>query len=357
MSLPGDAIDNADLKAIAAGGLVNEDVLQKIFQLSEVQTPFQDMIGTDECNADYTSWVQDELGNPSTSNVRVSGSDPTTFETATGARVGNRTQINARTPIVSERAQNSDVIGTGDELTYQEMLAIQRVRQDVEAHVTSNQASVEDDGSSTAGKAGGFPAWIASNDQLAVGGSSGGFNTSTKNVDAPTPGAARVLSWADVDTVVLNVYNSFGNITAVMTTPTLVQQINKFLKSSGAAGIRANPVANIDGSGGKVEQTAQGFYNVIVTDFGTTLTIVPNRLMQTHKDGVTAAHQQDVVDVLFVDPARAAMAYLDGYKTKQLGKTGLSDKRDVTVDWTLKVYNEKAHGVIRDILPGGTVTA
>lgn len=349
MAFPADAIDNVDLKALTAGGVVSEDVLKKIFMLSEVNTPFQDLIGTDVCNQDYTEWVQDDLGSPSLTNVRVSGSDVATYQTATGSRVGNRTQINARSPAVSERARNSSVIGQGDAFTFQCMRAIQRVRQDVEAHVTFNQASVVDDNNATAGKAGGFSAWLTSNATFGATGANGGFQTGTKLVNAPTFGTQRVLAWSRVTALVTSTFKKFGNPTTLMTTPDLVSGINTFLNSAAAAGIRANPVANVNGDGGKANQTAQGYFQVVVTAFGFALTIVPNRMQQTYNSGS--------VDLLGIDPTRVAMAYLDGYKVKPLGKNGLSDRADCTVDWTAKVYNEAAHFVDRDLNPTGTVTA
>lgn len=349
MAFPSDAIDNVDLKALAAGGVVTEDVLKKIFMLSEVNTPFQDLIGTDTCNQDYTEWVQDDLGSPSLTKVRISGSDASSYETATGTRVGNRTQINARTTAVSERARNSSVIGQGDAFTFQNMRAIQRVRQDVEAHATFNQASVADDNNATAGKAGGFSAWLTSNASFGATGANGGFQTGTKLVNAPTFGTQRVLAWSRVTALIVSIFKKFGNPTTLMSTPDMVNGINTFLISAAAAGIRANPVANVNGDGSKANQTAQGYFQVVVTAFGFALTIVPNRMQQTYNSGS--------VDLLLIDPSRAAMAYLDGYKVKPLGKNGLSDRADVTVDWTLKVYNEAAHGVDRDLNPTGTVTA
>jgi hypothetical protein len=79
-------------------------------------------------------------------------------------------------------------------------------------------------------------------------------------------------------------------------------------------------------------------------------------LQPSYTGSGTSSNVKTSVDLLLIDPARAAMAYLDGYKVKELAKNGLSDRRDVTVDWTLKVYNEKAHAVIRDITEAGTVT-
>ena len=166
---------------------------------------------------------------------------------------------------------------------------------------------------------------------------------------APTFGTQRVLAWSRVAALVVSIFKKFGNPTMLMTTPDLVAGINTFLNSAAAAGIRATPTANINGEGGKANQTAQGYFQVVVTAFGTTLTITPNRMQQAYNAGS--------VDLLLVDPSRAALAYLDGYRIKELGKNGLSDRRDITVTWTAKVYNEAAHGVDRDLNPTGVVTA
>jgi hypothetical protein len=90
--------------------------------------------------------------------------------------------------------------------------------------------------------------------------------------------------------------------------------------------------------------TALGAVNVFVTDFGT-LTLVPNRLQPTHTDSGSTT----VSDVFILDPEYLSLAYLDGYRTDSLAKTGLAEKRMLAVDWTLVVHTEKAHGIIGDI--------
>lgn len=353
MALPADAIDTADLKALTAGGLVNEDVLQKIFNITEIPTPFLDLIGTDTCDNSYTEWAQDELGAVDTTNAVISGSDPASFASATGTRVGNHTQISRKAVIVSERARNTDNVGTSDQLTYEVMKGLQRLRRDVEAIAIGRQASVADNGSSTAGKSGGFSSWIATNDFMGTGGVSGGFNTTTKVVDARTAGLDRVLSWDYVGDAVEAVYTENGNPTTLMTVAGLTRQINIYLNADST--YKAQQQANVTGTGPGVGMTAQGYYQVIKTDFGFNLEIVPNRLQQTYLSGETAAHQVAVCDLFLIDPSMVALAYLDGYKVKELGKSGLSEKRDITVDWTLKVYQQKAHAVVCDLLPTGTV--
>ena len=40
-------IDSFDLKSIAKGGVINEDVMQKIFDISKIPLPFTDLVGHD----------------------------------------------------------------------------------------------------------------------------------------------------------------------------------------------------------------------------------------------------------------------------------------------------------------------
>ena len=39
-------IDSFDLKSIAKGGVINEDVMQKIFDISKIPLPFTDLVGS-----------------------------------------------------------------------------------------------------------------------------------------------------------------------------------------------------------------------------------------------------------------------------------------------------------------------
>ena len=95
--------------------------------------------------------------------------------------------------------------------------------------------------------------------------------------------------------------------------------------------------------------TALGAVNVFVTDFGT-LTMIPNRLQLKYEalyatPSLTAAY----ADVFILDPTYLSQCYLKGYRTDTLAKTGLAENRQMSVDWSLIVNTEKAHGMITDI--------
>jgi hypothetical protein len=335
-------LDAADLAAVEFQGLINEDVMQQIWDISKIPLPFSDMIGSDDVSNQYTSWTLDELAAPDITNAVVDGSDQTGNDSVTGTRVGNFCQESVKIVQVSTRARNVDTIGRSDELSYQVMRRQQELRRDVEAISLTGQASVADDGDSVAGKAGGFDAWLTSNTSRGASGVDGGFDGSAGVVDASTPGDKRGLTETLVRDAVEAVYNEGGDPTKMMTIPSIIRKFSEYLFDATAR------IATLYSDQGKSSEaaTALGSVNVFVTDFGT-LDLVPNRLQQTYTANDTGA----VATVFVFDPTYVRHGYLTGYRTEPLAKTGLSDKRLMCVDWTLKVLTEKAHALIADIDP------
>lgn len=349
MAAPADYWDTADLKALTAGGLVNEDVMQKIWDISRIPLPFTDRVGSDTCDNSYTEWTEDALGAVNTGNKVVSGADVSTYNNAGGSRKGNHCQNSVKAVAVTERAQSTDQIGRADEYAYQLMMRQQELRRDVEAICLFNQASVADDNNATAGQSAGLPAWLTTNAQRGATGANGGFNTGTKLVAAATPGTARALSFAYIKTAVETGYNNNADQTVIMSVPAVTRRLGEFILGNPTTAKVATPTSNVQGSGEGVAQTAQGYVNVLITDFGTTLEIVPNRLQQE-----TAGPR---ADLFILDPAKLAVGYLKNYVTKPLAKLGLSERAQISVDWCLKVYVEKAQAVIADLTPTATVVA
>jgi len=68
---------------------------------------------------------------------------------------------------------------------------------------------------------------------------------------------------------------------------------------------------------------------------------------------LTAAYS----DVFILDPEYLSLCFLKGYKTDTLAKTGLAENRQMSVDWSLIVNTEKAHGVIASVDHTADVTA
>lgn len=341
-------LDSADLKAVKAGGLIREDVMNKIWDISKIPLPFTDLVGSGTHDQEFTEWTTDELAKPDLTNAVVDGADATGNDTKTGARVGNHSQISDKVVRVSYRADASNVIGRAKELAYQLMRRQQELRRDVEAISLNNQASVADNGDTVAGKVGGLPSWIKTS---VLNGTAGGFDLTTRLTVARTPGTAKALAVSGIRSIVEKVYNEGGDSSVLMTIPGIISKLSEFMFTSSAR------IATLQSDQGKsaAAATALGAVNVFVTDFGT-LRFVPNRLQQQYDDA-TPTTPKKAADVFILDPTYLELSYLKGYRTDELAKTGLAENRQMSVDWTLKVLTEKAQGLIGDIDPSVDVTA
>lgn len=356
MAFPADAIDVVDLRALADGGLVREDLYKKVFMLhSMADTPFLNLVQSDQCNSDKTEWTFDDVRAASTSNAAIAGSNPSTFNSATGTRVSNRAQIFRGAIAVSSTARASALAGNMDQLMYETDKELKGLREDLEATALTAQATVVGNNNNTAQKTGGFSAWLATNDSFGSGGASGGYNSSTHIVDAPTRGVGRALSWAYVTAQLLATYNKRANTRYLMTSPTLIEGINTAFVAGTIKG--ATPTATIPGDEG-IKQIGNGHFSGFISGLGQLVMFIPNRTQPTYSGGGTSSNVVTCVDVFLIDPDFAAVAMHEGWNVVDLGKTSaLNDQRDIAGSAMVMPYREDAHAVVRDINPSSAVTA
>lgn len=335
-----DYWSSADLKGIAFGGLINEDVMQSIWDISKIPLPLQDLMGSDTVSNSYTEWTEDKLAEPDIANAAVDGQDMTGNDTAGGPRLGNQCQISTKVVMVTERAQSSDTIGRSDELSYQVMMRQQELKRDKEAIFLTGQGSVADDGDTTPGKLGGLMACITQGNRGT--GSGGGF--SSGSWAEYVPGTARGLTETMVRDVAQQVWEEGGNPSTLMSVPSIIRGLSSYMFTASAR------IATLTGeTNNQGPATAMGSVNVFLTDFGVELRMVPNRLQQQYDDATVGPIS--VGALFFLDPAYVREGVLRGERVEPLAKTGLADKRMMAVDYTLKVLNRNAHGIITDINP------
>lgn len=336
-----DYLSSADLKGVARDGVIREDVMDSIFDISRIPLPFTDMVGKGAHSNSYTSWVMNTLQAPNTANAAVDGQDMTTFNNVVPtARVGNQSQISVKHVAVSARAQASANIG-GNALAWQVMTRQQELRRDVEAIALFNQASLADNGDSVAGKSGGLPSWINTSGNYSIGatGTIGGYSTSTGLTVAYIPGTGAAGSETTLRNLLQGVYTQGGNPTVLMSTPSVIRGLSGYMFTSTAR------VATLfsDVKQQKGGMVASGSVNVFSTDFGVTCEMVPNRLQPS-----PSATQHTL---FILDPQYLELSYLKGYTVDPLAKAGLADKRMMSVDWTLKPLSVPAQGMYADIDP------
>lgn len=350
---PADYLDTNDLKSVAAGGLIREDVLDQIFDISDIPTPFLDMIASEGYENSYSEWTEDKLSAPDLTNKKVSGADIASTDnkatTANAKRVGNHAQISTKPVMVTERGNSISGIGRSDEMGYQTAMRLQELRRDVEAICLTGQASVQDDNNATAGQSAGAAAWITTNKNLGATGTVPGFQTGTKLVTAQGPGNKRGLTMTMISDQIEAVYTLGGMPTQLMSVPGVTKRLGTYLFTTPVA---AKPTANVDGKA-PTAQVSQGFIDSFKTDFGFLMQLVPNRLQQTY----TAADTGAVANVFGLDPRFWKLGLLYGWKVDPLAKLGLSHRKMLHVDWMLKAYLERANFLIADITPTTAVVA
>ena len=340
-------VDAFNLKSIETGGVIHEDVMDKIFDISRIPLPFTDMIGSTKHKNERFDWVLDELNPPMLNNQRVDGQDAGDLVSITGGRVGNHSQISDKVIAVSYRADASDTIGRAKELAYRLTRANQEIRRDVEAASLYNQASKAGT-DAVAGVTGGLPTWIETSVFNADGtpGTSGGYNYTTGLTKATTAGTAEPVSFKCIKDAIQSVYEEGGEVSTLMSTPSVITAISTYMFNETAR------IATLQADQGRSTEKGKALasVNVIVSDFGT-VKLVPNRLQpgngSVDADSGLVTSTSD--NIFLLDPAYVSLSFMEGYRTDTLAKTGLAEKRQISVDWGLRVHTEKAHAMITGV--------
>jgi hypothetical protein len=229
-------------------------------------------------------------------------------------------------------------------LAYRLTRANQEIRRDVEAAALFNQASKAGT-DAVAGVTGGLPTWIETSVFNADGtpGTAGGYNYTTGLTVAATAGEAAPVSFKCIKDAIQSVYEEGGEVSVLMSTPSVITAISTYMFNETAR------IATLQADQGKSTDKAKALasVNVIVSDFGT-VKLVPNRLQPGNGavDAGTGLVTSTSDNIFLLDPEYVSLSYLEGYRTDTLAKTGLAEKRQISVDWGVRCHTEKAHAMI-----------
>lgn len=329
-------LDHQDLTSMAKGGAVREDVMDRIWDISNIPLPFTELCSKGTHTNRYMEWLTDKLAAPVQNNATIDGADTTGNNTKLGARQGNYTQTSVKEVQISQLAQAANSIGSMGKLSYQVSERQKELRRDVESQMLTHQASVAGDGTATAGISAGIGAQLKTHVKVGATGAVGGFNTTTGLFVAPTPGTKRALSETLIRDTLQEVYESGGNTSILMARPVVIRKLSEYLFSDTARVATLTSDKAQKGDGGAL--TAYGSVNVFVTDFGQTIQMRDNRLQAVD----TAATSS----VYLLDPEFLKQSFMSGYKIEELGKTGLSEKRLMSCSYSLAITNEESQGAI-----------
>jgi len=329
-------LTHAALSAAAGGSIIREDVMDQIWLLQYEQLPFSDIIGRGTHSNRKAEFVVDELAAASTSNAAVEGADVTQNNTKIPARLGNYTQIAVKGVRISDTAESADSVGGAGSMSRQIQLRQKELRQDVESQMMSEQASVAGDAATIAGISAGFGAQVKTNISLGATGVAGGFNTTTGLFVSPTPGTKRALSEKIVRDILQQIYIGGGKTTKLMGRPQVIRLMSEYL-FTGTARVATLTSQKNQGSSPDA-MTAYGSVNVFVTDFGQTVELRDNPFQPTEAAAQSALY--------FLDPQYIQQSLMRGYQVEPLAKNGLADNKMMSVQYSLKVLQEKNQGCI-----------
>ncbi len=320
---------------VGAAGGNREELADKIYQITPEETPYLSLIGRKPAVSVHPEWLVDTLDAIDTANNQPEGNDWTFSAITPPSRVGNYTQISDKKIIISRTQDKTSKAGRKSELAREIAKKGVALRTDMEAIVLGNQASTAGTGNgATNRKLGGYRAWLATNDSLGSGGSSGGFNTSTSVVDAATNGTQRAFTKTILDAVILSTYNAGGSPKTLMVSPYVKTVFSTFMSDANVAEQRfATPQ--------KSQTTIVAAADMYLSDFGT-ISVVPNRQMA--RAGATVAR-----NAFLIDPRMVSLGVFDDIKLEKPAKTGDAEKRVLVTEYTLLVSNEAAHGVAADL--------
>lgn len=303
--------------------VIAED-LSKIAELiAPTETPFLTAIRKGTTVSTHPEWVTVDLASASDTNAEIEGGDVTADAMTEGVRLSNYTQISDKVAQVSSTREVVDESGDLNRMSKQLALKTQELKRDIEKTLLSNKVASAGS-ASTARTSASFASFLQTNVSRGTSGVNPVLSGTTSGypTTAAVDGTARALTETLLKTVLALAWTNGGDPSLVFVGSANKQLISAFTGN-------ATTFREMD------SRKIVAAVDIYVGDFGE-VQIVPSRLMRSR-------------DALVVTPDKVEIAYLQKMHQEPLAKTGHSEKRMVLAEWTLKVLNERAHGIVADL--------
>jgi len=312
------AVTNTYTTATAKG--IREDLANLISNIAPEETPIMTAAGSGTISNTLYEWQTDDLASAA-ANSKLEG-DETTFSASTATvRLSNYAQISSKDVIVSGTLEAVNKAGRKSELACQISKRGKEIKRDME-FIISNGQIARAEFSATTRQTASLQAFIKTNTSKGSGGVDPVYTTLANN--ARTDGTQRAFTEAMVKDVAQKIWNQGGKLDMLV--------VGAFNKQAASAftGISTNR----NETGNKVA-TIVAAADVYMSDFGA-LQIVPNRFSRSR-------------DALVIDRDMVSVDKLRNYRVEERAKTGDAEKREMLVEWGLKVTNEKGLGIVADL--------
>lgn len=301
-------------------GSVREDLHNIIYDISPTDTPILSMAQQGSATSVLHEWLTDVLEAASSANAQLEGDDITAQSIVAPVRLNNICQISNKSVTISGTEEVVNNVGSNDELGRQVARRSLALKRDMETIIAGNQTS-NAGGTATARKLRSLEAWYV--DANASRGASGASGSTTQAATDATTGDLRAIKETYLKDVLQKVWTSGGKPNLIVAGAINKQRIS---------GFSGNANRNIDADSEELIAAV----DVYSSDFGFMLQVVPDRFSRARTVHVLET------EMLSVD-------YLRKFMQTPLAKTGDSEKRLVLAEYTLRMNNPLAHGVIADL--------
>lgn len=303
---------NTFLTTAAIGN--REDLTDAIYNIAPTDTPFFNMCAKTKATATLHEWQTQDLATAA-NNEQAEGDDATATATTPTVRLGNRTQISAKTASVSGTQENVDKAGRTSEMAYQMALRSKELKRDIETGLTQNNVTA-----TAPRRSRGLVGWaVSANTNAGAGYVAPNFVTNV----AQTDGTQRAFTEALLKDVLQKVFTSGGNPDTIMMGPLAKQTFSTF-------------TGNATRFDKAEDREVTAAVDVYISDFGQ-LRAVPNRFQRAR-------------DVWVLESEKWAVAWLRPITQYELAKTGDSIRRQILGEYTLEARNPASSGLVADVL-------
>lgn len=302
----------------SASKAINEDLAQTIYNIDPVDTPVLSMASTGTADNTLHEWLTDGLDAPNGANAAIEGDDKTGTAITAPNRLQNYTQISDKIVVLSGTDLAVNSVDGATKMAYNVAQKSKALKRDMETIITGNQVQVAGN-DTTARKLRSLEAWyVAANSNRGVGGAAG---STTQAATDSTTGDLRAIKETLLKDVLQKVWTAGGNPDYIV-----------------AGGVNKQRISGFSGNATRInmaDDKLMAAVDVYESDFGQ-LKIVPDRFSRSRTVHVLES------DMISVD-------YLRQFATEPLAKTGDSEKMLLNAEYTLKMNNPNAHGVIADL--------
>ena len=276
--------------------------------ISPEKTPFQSAIGEETVTNHIFNWTEEELA-AAGANALVEGADAPAADDNLLVERLNYTQIFGKQVSLSGTYQATALAGKTQKMAHQTQLRAAEIKRDVEWAYLNGQAAVAGN-ASTARQTASFQAQV----------------DAANVVDM----AGVALTGGELDEVLASIYEAGGTPDMVLAHPQLRRSLSAVLEPTS--------LTRDIGTGSKVNTSV----TVYISDVGEVM--IGNDIHCKYNSGT------GVGDIIVFDSSMVKESVLRPFAMEDLAKTGDADNKFLRVEKGLKVENQKAMGLISNVL-------